>query len=366
MGAKLTDLNALYAAGIDPKTGLPLKYTNNTQISCLTKDQIKMQLRVLDEQNAVNRFKWYNLPDEIPAQLLERILYYRGKGMLFTLNGKFYFLPFALNGTIDCYGRYMGVSPLPFNGKTTTDKDPDSFLPGKIFNPIYDVVTPDEYIDKPIEELISMIEDSAVILYDYTPQMSQEIIARQILNDPILDLMAECYPFMRTALINSTGVLGMRVNTEGEAIKVDIANKQVNAAALMGNRYIPIEGSVDFQELSAGNVSKSQEFLLAMQSLDNYRLSLYGLGEGGIFQKKSHMLESEHEDNMGNVGLVMEDGLANRQRFATICNSLFGWNCWVEPNEVTIGTDINQDGIISSNTPNNEVVNNYNNEGDIE
>jgi hypothetical protein len=83
-----------------------------------------------------------------------------------------------------------------------------------------------------------------------------------------------------------------------------------------------------------------------MQSLDNYRLSLFGLDNGGLFQKKSHMLEAEQEMNAGNTGLVAEDGLRNRQEFATIANSIFGTAIWCEPSEPTIGVDRNMDGVI--------------------
>jgi hypothetical protein len=84
-----------------------------------------------------------------------------------------------------------------------------------------------------------------------------------------------------------------------------------------------------------------------MQSLDNFRLSLYGLDNGGLFQKKSHMLEAEQEMNTGTVGLVMQDGLTIRQKFCDIVNSLFGLGVWCEISENVIGIDKNMDGQIS-------------------
>lgn len=42
------DLNSYIAAGIDPKTGLPIKETDN-QINNICKSEIKKQLRILDE-----------------------------------------------------------------------------------------------------------------------------------------------------------------------------------------------------------------------------------------------------------------------------------------------------------------------------
>lgn len=347
--ARLTDPTLMIQAGIDPKTGLPIKYESGNP--CVLKDNIKKQLRILDEQNAVNRFTWYNLPEGLNARLMERILYYRGQGMLFWLNDKFYFLPYALDGNIDVYGRFTGVTPLPFNG-TASDGGSGKERPwiqGLKFTPVYDVQLPEDYIDKSSEELMDIIKGSCVLLKDYTEQISQTNISRQILNDPLLDVMAECPAFMRTALLNATGVQGMRVNTENESFNVYAANNALTKAALEGQKNVPIIGNVDFQELTSGTAAKAEEYLLAMQSLDNYRLSLYGLDNGGLFQKKSHMLEAEQEVNQGNVGLIMRDSLQCRQDFCTIANSIFGTTIWCEPSEVVLGLDTTGDGLAGDN-----------------
>ena len=339
--AVLYDPSILLQAGIDPKTGLPLR----AGAGCNLKADIKKQLRIVDEQNAVNRFTWYNLPEGLNGRLMERILYYKGQGMLFYLNEQFYFLPYALSGSIDVYGRFKMVTPLPFNGTSDDGAKEKAWITGLNFKPIYDVQLPEDFMGKSAEELKSFIEDSCVLLKDYTEQYSQTNIARQIINDPILDVMAECFPYMRTALKNSTGVQGMRVGTETEQANVWAANNAINRAALQGDSKVPIVGTIDFQDLTGGQVAKAEEFLLAMQSLDNYRLSLYGLDNGGLFQKKSHMLEAEQEMNGGNVGLVMRDGLQNRQEFCNIVNSIYGTYMWCEISETVIGMDTTGDGV---------------------
>ena len=343
--AAIYDPNMLIAAGINPKTGLPLKYDDIK--GCITKTDIKRQLRIVDEQNAVNRFTWYNLPEGLNGRLIERILYYKGQGAFFFLNDKFYFLPYALDGTIDVYGRFTGITPLPFNGTANDGKNDSPWIQGLVYEPIYDIAMPEDYDST--EAIIDALEHKCVLLKDYTEQISQTNISRQILNDPILDIMAECFPMMRTALLNSTGVQGMRVGNENEAASVYAANSAITRAALNGDSKVPIIGQVDFQDLAGGEVAKSEEFLLAMQSLDNYRLSLYGLDNGGLFQKKSHMLEAEQEMNTGNVGLVMRDSLQCRQDFCMLCNSLWGLNMWCEVSETVIGMDTTGDGVAGDN-----------------
>lgn len=347
------DLDVYYAAGINPQTGLPIKAGDNG-LSCISKADIKKQLRILDEQDAVNRFTWYNLPSGLNSRLMERILYYKGQAMFFKIKDNFYFLPYALDGTIDVYGRFTEVTPLPFNGSTKAKDGKElPWIPGLKRKVAYDIQMPEDYLSEDGEILWDKIEDDqdnyCVLLKDYTEQVSQTNISRQILQDPILDVMADMFPFMRTALLNGTGVQGMRVNSQDEYANVEAASRSVNRAALEGKKYIPIVGNVDFQDLAGGELAKAEEFLLAMQSLDNYRLSLYGLDNGGLFQKKSHVLEAEQAMNTGNTGLVMRDSLQNRQDFCNIVNSIFGLQIWCEPSEVVMGLDTNGDMMAGSN-----------------
>lgn len=342
--AKMIDVHTLIQAGIDPKTGLPIKAESGCESTL--KSDIKKLLRILDEQNAINRYKWYNLPDGLTGQMIERILYYKGQAMFFYVKelNQFFFLPYALDGSIDIYGRYTGVRPLPFNGSTEVKKDNKlepiaKYITSIKREPIYDIY---------LEELTEDVMDTkCVLLSDYSRQISQINISRQILQDPLLDVMADCVPFLRTALLNSTGVQGMRVSSQDEYANVKLASAAIDNAALNSQKYVPVVGQVDFQDLAAGQVAKSEEFLLTMQSLDNLRLSFYGLDNGGLFQKKSHVLEAEQEMNTGNCGLIYQDGLTLREEFCDVVNSITGLGIWCEASEVVIGLDTNMDGIVS-------------------
>lgn len=349
--ARMVDVSTIIQAGFDPKTGLPIRLAEG----CGMKVNIKKNLRVMDEQNAINCFTWYNLPSGLNSRLLERILYYRGQGMFFYMEdiNKFFFLPYALNGTIDVYGRFTSVTPLPFNGTTKADEKEEPWIQGLTRECVYEVELPENYIGEDGEILVDKILDTqntkCVLLKDYTEQTSQTNISRQILNDPILDVMSEMIPFARTALLNGTGVQGMRVGGQDEYANVEAASQAINAAALGGKKWVPILGNIEFQELTDGAVAKAEEYFLALQSLDNFRLSLYGLDNGGLFQKKSHMLEAEQEMNAGNVGLVMRDRLQNRQDFCTLVNSIWGLNIWCEPSEAALGIDLDGDMVAGDN-----------------
>lgn len=346
---KMFDMQSIVAAGIDPKTGLPIKFDNS--INCTTKSDIRKQLRILDEQNAVNRFTWYNLPKGLNSKLIERILYYRGQGMFFKLQDKFYFLPYALNGTIDVYGRFTEVTPLPFNGKSSSDGKDTPWITGLNRKCIYDLELPEDYIKEGeilVDKILETQDNSCVLIKDYTEQISQTNVSRQLIQEPILDIMAEMIPFMRTALLNGTGINGMRVDTQDDYAQVELAAQSVTKAALTGKKWIPTIGHVEFQEFGTPTLAKAEEYLLAMQSLDNYRLSLYGLENGGLFQKKSHMLEAEQKMNTGNTGLILADSLKCRQDACTIINSIWGLDMWCMPSESVLGIDTSGDMIVGT------------------
>ena len=286
---------------------------------CTIKEDMKKYLRLIDEQDAVNRYVWYNLPANLTSQELERMLYYKGQLCFFYDKNleEFYFTPYALDGTIDFYGRYNTIHPVPMTSGTDDkgNKAQAEYLAGKKLKCVYGIKLPEEL-------RIDDLEQCTVLLHDYTKQLAQTIQPRAAVNDPLLDVMAECIPFMRTALISSTGINGMRVNDADQQQNVVDASRSVENAALTGKPWIPIIGNIEFQELTSGQLGKSEEYMLAMQSLDNLRLSGYGIDNGGLFEKKAHELQTEADINGGPVGLVLQDGLSIRQNFCNIVNSI--------------------------------------------
>ena len=337
--ARMVDLNLFMQAGINPKTGLPIKFGTGPT----SKEDIKKVLRLIDEQDAVNRYVWYNLPCNLTSQELERMLYYKGQLCFFYMEDldEFYFMPYALDGTIDFYGRYNRVHPVPMTSGTDdkAGKAQAELLAAIKLDCVYGIQLPDQ-VEK------TDYTKKCVLLHDYTKQLSQTIISRQVVNDPIIDVMAECIPFMRTCLISGSGIKGIRVNDADQQESVHDASRGMLKAALSGEPWIALLGGVEFQELTDGAVIKAEEYMLAMQSLDNLRLSTYGIDNGGLFEKKAHELQSEADINGGPVGLVLQDGLSIRQNFCNIVNSIWDLGIWCEPAQNIMGMDLDGDGAI--------------------
>lgn len=349
----IKDVKLLIQAGINPKTGLPIKWGG---IGKQTNPQLKVDtvrfLRVIDEQRAINRYKWYNLPASISSQELERLLYYKGQLAFFYFKEieEFMFMPYALDGTIDFYGRFNTIHPVPMtSGGTETEKKlfakQQSVLSLKHLKVQKDMIL---YEDEITEDLL---DNSAVILRDYTNQLGQEQTPRYLLNDELITAMAECVPLMRTSMILSTGVTGLRVPDDDSYHDAEVAGTLMYEAAMNGNPYVPITQKQEFQELSFKSALKAQEFMLAMQSLDNLLLAGYGIENGGLFEKKAHMLDQEAAINNAPVGMVFQDGLAQRQNFCNIVNSIWGLGIWCEASEAAMSFDANGDGMPLDDDP---------------
>lgn len=314
----ILDVDTLIQAGINPKTGLPMKLGNRR---CSTKEDIKREIRKNDEQIFVNRYTWYNLPMNLTGAELERMLYYRGQLAFFYLKDldEFYFMPYALDGTIDFYGRYNTIHPVPMTSGTDdkAGKAQAQYLSNIKLNCVYGIKLPEKLKEEDLT-------NSAVLLHDYTKQLSQTIIPTQQLNDPIIDLEAECMPFLRTALLMGSGIKGVRVADADQADSVREGSRSMVDAATHAEPYVPITGAIEFQELTNGTVAKSQEFLMAMQSIDNFRLGLHGIQNGGLFEKSQYVNNSQTDMNYagGDIGLTLQDGLNIRQNFCNIVNSI--------------------------------------------
>lgn len=319
---------------------LPPKYGNKGP---MLNESILASIRIMDEQDALRSIAWYGLPLETPQSLVERILYYRGNLMFFWMKetNRFYALPFV-GKEIDVYGRYQYATALPFTGSTESkdgkkNKKEIPWIDGKYWKIVYEPVLVDEWTE-------DMMDGCCVILSDYSRQLSQRVIPRSTLQEPLLQVESEIIPFMRTSMLNGTGIEGMRIDTPDGAAEVRVASEMLTRAAINGDRWIPVMSGINSEVLSHSQGAKMEEFLLTLQSLDNYRLSFHGLENGGLFQKKAHMLESEQQGNVGNAGLVMADKVQNRQEFCNIVNSIWGLGIWADSSEIVSEADKDMDG----------------------
>lgn len=296
------------------------------------KEGIRNIYRDIDKAQALRRFEWHNLPDGLTSDLIETVLYYKGAGAFFYIDelDKFFFLPYALDakdGTgLDPYGRYLQITPIPLAGGTV-DKNGNAqpWIPGLTLTVDYDVVLPEDLT-------YDHLTKHAVIIRDYVPNgLSQFTVPREQKQEAIIDVMSECVPLMRTALINGVGITGIKVHSQDEQVNVDAANDQIQNAAINGDRYVGIVNGLDMQEIADGRSTMLiDQYTRALASLDNIRVSAYGIPNGGVYEKAEHMLQDEQDLTSGRNSLVFEDALAYREWGAAIINSIWDLSVWVE------------------------------------
>ena len=298
---------------------------------------------------AITRYVWNMLPIGLDGKQIERILYYRGQCCIFYLSAtkKFYALPFAFCGSLDCNGRYSKVTPLPFHG-ATEDKDENGklveFIPGLELEVIYSVD------DIPDEWSPEMFEGKCVIINDRPITISQKVTPRYILNDGWNYLMAEGPALARTNLIINNCVKALRIPNENNNEEAEALNDIIENAALTCRPFIGATSMQDIQDITAGGRADAEQFFQAMQSFDNIRLMGFGLRSNGMFDKENAYVNNQQVGNMQqNVGLIYKAGLDERQKAAMIIMFATGFPTDCFPSEVVTNTDDNQDGIVGDN-----------------
>lgn len=319
---------------------------------------IKMLLRKNDRQQFVHRYVWENLPGDLTGDFIERVLYYRYSGIFFYEPSlkKFNFLPYVGKG-LDEKGRYTECSPLPFNGKSEQSvrnaKDLEVYIPGLKFKPIYSIDDTIPFIENRVEgnelvqNIINPAIDGCIILNSYVKGLSQRETPEQLLVDPLLTLEAEAVPLARTNIFSNSGVMGMRVNNPDEQSNVEMLNRQLEEAALAGDkRYIGIYGTTNFQVLDTTGNMTGENFFRYMQTLDNIRLESYGLKNNGIYEKDQYINNKMAGNIQANVGQIYEDGLKLRQDFCDFVNLIWGLGISCNASETVTNADTNGDGEI--------------------
>lgn len=353
--ANIPDISSLVAAGIDPKTRLPLKLLGRKDS---LEPGLKKLLRIKDESEAINRYSWWNTGLTINSNMLERFLYYKYKLGFFYFNGGFWVMPVTLSGagTLDFYNLENEVTPVPFNDSASAEQK-------KVLSSMRLKVVKEPMLTPSIQDF----ENSCVILRDYTPQGDiNSGIPRATLQDAIIALEATILPYMRTNLMNNTGIIGVKISDQQEANDIIEAANSIDEAAKNGTPWIPLMQKLDRQPLNNGGSSDSTSYLQAYQAIDNLRQSFLGVNKSGIYDKSQYVNASQTAMNVPS-SFPLTDGLKLRQDACNIINSIWPLGIWCEISETAACTDLNGDNLADDSqnkTPQGGVDNNVTSEKD--
>lgn len=307
------------------------------------KEEIKDIIKRKDEIQAISRYKWENLPfGSLNSQGLERLIYLRYKLVGWKLpdsDNEFLITPYA-EGGLDFYGQASYCTPVPTATGSDDKFDKNSGFAEEDYNRQKSFFDNTKlkmvYSDNQLEESDESAQDKiGIVLFDYTRGLGNTACPRAQEANNLIDVEANFIPYVNTAAINSTGVKALKTTgSAATAIKnAEAANNAMRNAAMQGNTIIPVLANMSTEQLANDSVGKTSEFMQGMQSIDNFRLSRLGISAGSMFEKNSHLLESEEENTESVEKMILDDGLKNRQNFAELFNKVFGTNIIVSLNE---------------------------------
>lgn len=337
----IVDIGSIQSAGI-PASKSMLKYSNTIDQygNAITPNLSKFSLdysslySIQRHQNMIEtfeRYMWVNVPFGLTADLIERILYCRGKGVMYFNDKveKFQFLPFALNNIIDEYGRYVRCNTLPFTGVDTDDSN-------KKKKTTQDLI----YEDLPIvydlpynEELVSYVNECksvGIILNDSSLYVSQQPIIRNNFVKPILHIMCVVMQIINTAIYGSADHNLLQVENESELESINSQINAINNDILNGKRFTAVVGKLPITTIKTSATNDLEGLWNTYNSLSNLLKSITGVANPGVFDKKAHLLQDEQQLNGSNADDIYYNGLRLRQEFCLLFQAYYNYPIWCE------------------------------------
>lgn len=335
------DTSSFLAAGITPSKKV-LKYGNaiDQNGNTITPNPIKYNLdydslfAIMREQNMVEtleRYMWTNVPFGLTQDLIERLLFFRGKGVFYFNDkvDKFQFLPFALNGNIDEYGRYMKCNTLPFTGM---DEVPKNGKAKKLQPVVYEDL--EIVYDIPYNE--EMVKNArkrktvGIVLNDNSLAISQQPIIRSNYVRPVLHMMATLMQIINTAMYGNADHSLIQVQNESELESINQQINAINFDILKGRRFTPVVGELPITPIKTSNTANLEGLFGTFNSLTNFLKSITGVANAGVFDKKAHLLQEEQRLNGSNSDDIYYNGLRLRQEFCIMVQAYYGYPVWCE------------------------------------
>lgn len=338
------DTGSILEAGIG-LTGKMLKYGNaidqngnaitpNPQKYNLNYDSLYAIMRQQNMIETLERYMWTNIPFGLTADLIERLLFFRGKGVFYFNDKveKFQFLPFALNGVIDEYGRFTSCNTLPFTGVDQVEEGGKKSKSRKMLNAIYEDL-PIVY-DLPYnEEMIKGIRERKVvgiILNDNSLAVSQQPVIRSNYVKPVLHMLSTLMQIINTAMYGNADHNLIQIENEGELQSINEQIEAINFDILRGRRFTPIVGKLPINPIKTSNTANLEGLFETFNSLTNFLKSITGIANSGVFDKKAHLLQEEQKLNGSNSDDIYYNGLRLRQEFCLMVQAYYGYPIWCQ------------------------------------
>lgn len=334
------DITPIQQAGI-PVTKKMLKYGNavDQNGNCVTPNLLKYNLdydslfSIMRQQNQIEtyeRYMWTNVPFGLTADLIERLLFFRGRGVFYFNDQveKFQFLPYAPFDRIDEYGRWTKCNTLPFTGAESKDKKGSKKTQELIYKDL-DLVYDLPY-NKEMLESIKNHKVVGIILNDSSLGVSQQPIIRSNFVKPILHILSTLIQIINTAMYGSADHNVIQVESEEMYQSVISQIEAINQDILRGIRFTPVIGTFPITPIKTSNTANIEGLLGLFNSMTNLLKSITGISNAGVFDKKAHLLQEEQKLNGSNSDDIYYNGLRVRQEFCLMVQAYYNYPIWCE------------------------------------
>lgn len=280
-------------------------------------------MQKIDAMEAIARFDWEDLPTGLTPELMERICYFKGQGILFweDIMKKWLLLPFTFDGDatngLDFYGAYGQVRPVPFNGVSEQQK---VFLSTIKRKPVYSIEEAEELKKRLSADEIK--KEYCVILRDYSRLLNFNIVPLYQSQRVYIDMVAEIIPMIRSILLRGAMPKLVHLQDEGMRESAEAGMQSLYDAILIGKPYTFVTG-FGATETIGDNPEQIEEYFKAFESANNMRKSGLGIPSDGTFKKGERMIVDEQKKNQQATLTLLDNSYDSRKLFRDIVNTLF-------------------------------------------
>lgn len=271
------------------------------------KGNIENILMQLFKNLTIKMFKWSNVPEEIPFYAIEKLIFYSGQVVFFSVGGKYFVQSCAVGQDINIYGESVQATPIAPNGTP--------------WNQVQ--IRPLMKIDDN-NNTVTIKEQDAVLIKNNIDSLSSYVII-----EPFVKRLAYIF--------NSIGVVGalsrikclLKASPKQKAvIEKELKNLFDSPSPVF---VVGDKGIVDQMEtIDLGVDSNVDNQWFDFDKTFSYLLMFCGIDSNLGVDKKERLISGEVESSNQIIELFRKTMLEFRQKAVEKINELYGLNISVE------------------------------------
>lgn len=281
---------------------------------------IESSMNLWIEELINQEFEYKGLPKEIPFDVIERVLFYYGMGVMFKVGENLFFLPCSNTGDINIYGRPTQVQAIGLNGQS--------------------YVTPINIEDKYDENFNLINKCDGVLFLNNEQGISTQVLIRPYINR----LMYLWQSIGINECLNRTRAI-LHCNKDISKVAKEQFTQifeGANPIVILNDKGMSQEKEMTLDDFNTPYIAN--EIWVDFDNTLNKLLSIIGIKNINT-QKKERLVSSETSATDELVNDSLNSRLDYRKNAVERANSLFGINLQVNRKQASIEpkTELNED-----------------------